>query len=235
MSKELKTLGLIGGMTWHSTADYYRHINEAVAERAGDLHSAPLILHSVDFEQIEELMRKVQWSTIGTKMKRIASSLVRAGVDGIAMTSNAIHKVADDVEGVIDRPFLHIVDPTAEAIKNAGFGNVALLGTAVTMSEEFYKGRLKKRHGIDVGVPEPDEQAEINRIIFEELGYGNINLSSKGELLRLIDRLHKDGSEGVILGCTELGEIINASDTDIPVFDTTTLHCTALANFILSK
>ncbi len=235
MAENLNTLGLIGGMTWHSTEDYYRYLNEAIGEDAGGYHSAPLMIHSVDFDLIDQLMRAGQWDVIGDLMESSARRLHGAGVDGMAMSSNTIHKVADRVEGVIDVPFLHIVEPTAEAIKQADVGRVALLGTATTMSEDFYKGRLAYLHGLEVDVPDEGEQAEINRIIFDELGYGHVVPESRDGILRVIDRMSQAGSKGVILGCTELGEIVKADDTDVQLFDTTSLHTAALADFILDR
>lgn len=235
MSEGLKTLGLIGGMTWHSTAEYYRIINEVVGEKAGGLHSAPLLLYSVDFEPIDLLMRGDNWPRIGDIVVQLTRTLDQAGVDGLAITSNTIHKVADLVEAATDKPLLHIVDPTAHAIQDRKFGKVALLGTATTMTEDFYMGRLRDRHHINVIVPDEEEKQELNRIIFDELGVGRTSYTSRDWIVDLIGRMGDAEAEGVILGCTELGELVLPSDTDVPLFDTTALHARALADFILSR
>lgn len=228
-----KTLGLIGGMSWESTVPYYRLINERVQQRLGGLHSAKLILHSVDFHDIEQLQAQGEWAQAAQQLSDIAIGLGQAGAEAIVICTNTMHKVADEVESASQLPVLHIADATADSLKQHGMTRVGLLGTRYTMEQDFYRGRLQEHHGIDVIIPQPDRRDEINRVIYHELCRGELRDSSREAFCIIIDRLAQQGAEGVILGCTEIPLLIRQSDTKIPLFDTSYLHAIAAADYAL--
>ncbi|MEQ8802838.1 aspartate/glutamate racemase family protein [Marinobacter salarius] len=220
----MKTIGLLGGMTWESSALYYRLINEAVREIKGSLHSAELLLYSVDFSEIEEMQRTGDWAGAGYRLAERAVALERAGADMLLLCTNTMHKVADTISSAISIPFLHIAEPTGNAIAEAGLTRIALLGTVFTMEQEFYKGYLQKLYGLDVMVPDLEERETIHRIIYEELSQGTVSPSSRDAYLSIITHMADNGAQGVILGCTEIGLLVTQKDTAIPLFDTTRLH-----------
>lgn len=230
----MKTLGLIGGMSWESTALYYRLINETVKQRLGGLHSARLVLHSVDFHDIEVLQRAGQWDQAGVLLANAARSLVAAGADAIVLCTNTMHKVADAIERAVPVPLLHIADPTAAAIKAAGLSRVGLLGTGFTMEQDFYKERLR-RLGVEALVPPAADRAIVHRVIYEELVLGTVRDESRAQYLRIIEGLLREGAQGVILGCTEIPMLVGPGDVPVPVFDTTRLHATTAAEWAVGE
>ncbi|MEM2598950.1 MAG: aspartate/glutamate racemase family protein [Thermoproteota archaeon] len=230
----MKTIGLIGGMSWESSLEYYRIINEHVKEKLGGLHSAECILYSVDFEKVEELQHAGEWRQLATLMTSIALKLQDAGAEGIVICSNTMHKVAEKIQESLRIPLIHIVDATAVEIRRRGLKKVALLGTRFTMEDEFYKGRLKEKHGIDTIIPGEADRGRIHRIIYGELCKGVVKQSSKRETVRIIRKLAARGVEGVILGCTEIPLLVKQEDAAIPLFDTTEIHAKAAADFMLS-
>lgn len=230
----MKTIGLLGGMSWESSIEYYRIINETVRERLGGLHSAVSLMHSVDFSEIETLQMRGDWDESGRVLAKAAADLQAGGADCVVLCTNTMHKVADAITAAISIPFIHIADPTADAIKGANIQNIALLGTDFTMSQAFYKGRLVDQHGLNVLVPNDQDRATVHRIIYEELVLGQIKAESKQAYLEIIDRLITAGAEGVILGCTEIGLLVKAEDCSIPVFDTTLIHAQAAVDFALT-
>jgi aspartate racemase len=223
------TIGLIGGMSWESTIPYYRTINETVRNARGGLHSAKLVLYSVDFHPIEAMQRRAQWAEAGDVLAQAARALETAGADFLVLCTNTMHKVASTVERAVRTPLLHIADPTAEAIRQAGLRTVGLLGTRFTMEESFYRDRLRERHGIDVVVPGEDDRTAVHRIIYDELCMGRVVDASRATFARTIERLVDRGAEGIVLGCTEISLLVGASDAPVPVFDTTLLHARAAA------
>ncbi len=226
----MKTIGMLGGMSWESTASYYRIINEAVKTVSGGFSSAKICLYSVDFAEIEELQRREDWRAMADILSAAARAIEAGGADFLLICTNTMHKVAPDIEGSIAIPLLHIADATAEELKKNGVQRVGLLGTRFTMEEDFYKARLTDRHGIDVVVPENADMDIVHRVIFEELCLGTISQSSRQDYLRIIDRLHRDGAEAVILGCTEIALLIQPQHTDVPLYDTTEIHAMAAVN-----
>lgn len=230
----MKTIGLIGGMSWESTAEYYRIINETVRDRLGGLHSAHCILYSVDFAGIEELQREGRWSEMGSSLADAARALQRAGAGCVVLATNTMHKVADDIEQAVETPFLHIADATAERICAQGIRRVGLLGTRYTMAQDFYKGRLSSRFGLDVLVPEPQEQDIIHRIIFEELVLGIVKEDSRQAYREVMAQLGAAGAQSIILGCTEIGLLVRPDDSPVPLFDTTRIHAEAAVDWALS-
>jgi aspartate racemase len=233
VEKAMKKIGLIGGMSWESSIEYYRIINETVRDRLGGLHSAESVMFSVDFAEIETLQMAGKWDESGEILARAAASLQAAGADCVVLCTNTMHKVADAITAAISIPFIHIADPTAEAIKAAGISRIALLGTDFTMSQDFYKGRLVEQHGLDVMVPNDADRATVHRIIYEELVVGEIKPESKQAYLEIIGRMVAAGAQGVILGCTEIGLLVKAGDCAVPVFDTTLIHAQAAVDFAL--
>ena len=220
----MKTIGLLGGMSWESTTLYYRLINEAVRDRLGGLHSAKVALVSVDFAPIDELQRRADWEAAGTLLGREAAHVQRAGADLLLLCTNTMHKVAPQIEAAIDIPLLHIADAAGERIRAAGIDSVGVLGTRFTMEEQFYTGRLADTFGLSVVVPEQEEREEIHRVIYEELVLGETRDASRTYLLRVIDSLRGRGAQGVVLGCTEIPLLVGPSDASLPVFDTTRIH-----------
>ena len=230
-----KTLGLIGGMSWESTIPYYRIINEYVKNQLGGLHSAKIILHSVDFHEIEQLQSQGDWAQAATVLGNIAVGLRQAGADAIVICTNTMHKVADEVERASQRPLLHIADATGASLKQHGLKKVGLLGTRYTMEQAFYRQRIQERFGVDVIVPDQVGKEAVNRIIYDELCLGNINDTSRQVYRDIIQQLEQQGAEGIILGCTEIPLLIGAADATVPLFDTSYLHAIAAAKFALNQ
>ena len=230
----MKTIGLIGGMSWESTVPYYRLINETVKDRLGGLHSAKIVLYSVDFHDIERLQHAGDWEAAGVLLAGAARSLQAAGSDFLVLCTNTMHKVASSVESAVTIPLLHIADPTALAIKHAGYSTVGLLGTRFTMEEAFYRDRLRERHGLQVIVPRTEDRDIIHRIIYEELCLGIVLPESRSEYRRIMKRLAALGAEAIILGCTEISLLVNARDSEVPLFDTTAIHARAAAEAALA-
>jgi len=220
----MKTIGLLGGMSWESTISYYRAINEGIKNSLGGFHSAKIVMYSVDFEPIEKLQHQGDWDAVAALLCEAAKNIQSAGADFLVMCTNTMHKVAPQIENEIDIPLLHIADATAETIVKNGIGKVGLLGTLFTMEQDFYKSRLIDRYGLDVIVPNSDDRQVVHKIIYEELCFGNFNEGSKAEYLRVIDSLASQGAETVILGCTEIGLLVNQSDTKVKLLDTTEIH-----------
>ena len=225
----MQTIGLIGGMSWESTIPYYRIINETVKARLGGLHSAKLVMHSVDFHEIERLQHAGDWAGAGQAMALAARSMEAAGADFLVLCTNTMHKVAGTIEQAVTIPLLHIADPTAAAVRAQGLSRVGLLGTRFTMEEDFYRGRLQDRYGLEVVVPDAADRALVHRVIYEELCLGQVLEASRLEFLRIIQRLVKAGAEAVILGCTEIGLLIDQDHAEVPVFDTTRIHAVSAA------
>lgn len=225
----MKTLGLLGGMSWESTLPYYRQINETVRERLGGLHSARLLLYSVDFAEVERLQHAGDWDAAGALLGRAACSLRDGGAQLLVICTNTMHKVADAVEAACGLPLLHIADPTGAAIRAAGLRSVGLLGTRFTMEQDFYRRRLIERHGLEVIVPDAAARERVHRIIYDELCLGRIRDESRREYQAVIADLVAQGAQGVILGCTEIGLLIGDDDVAIPRFDTAALHARAAA------
>jgi len=223
----VKTIGVIGGMSWESTVPYYRDINERVKERLGGLHSASVIIYSVDFHDVAALQTAGAWDEAGIMMAKAARSLETAGAEIVILATNTMHEVAPAIEAAIDVPFIHIADPTAAAIKAAGLSRVGLLGTRFTMERDFYRSRLSELHGIDVVIPRDEDRAEVHRVIYEELAKGVLDPRSRCTFGKIIGRLVAAGAEGIILGCTEIGLLVGPADSPVPLFDTGALHASA--------
>ena len=229
----MKTIGIIGGMSWESTALYYRLLNEGVREQLGGLHSASILLDSCDFAEMEKLQTSGDWASIGEVLSDRALKLQEAGAEGILIATNSMHEVADVVEGVIRVPFLHIADAVGEAIIGDGLDTVGLLGTSFTMERPFYTGRLKDRFGIDALIPESGERNQVHRIIYKELCRGVVDDSSKHAYLKIMDELVRKGAQAIVLGCTEIGLLVGEGDTEIPMYDTARLHAEAAVEWML--
>ena len=220
---KLKTIGLIGGMSWESTVTYYKIINETVKEKLGGLHSAKCILYSMDFQEIEECQANGNWEKSGEILGEAANNLEKAGADFIVICTNTMHKVINQIKEKISIPILHIAEMTAEKILEKGLKNIALLGTKYTMEQDFYKSKLIEK-GINVIIPDKNDIEIINKVIYDELCLGTINSNSKKKFLEIVDKLRSKGAEGIILGCTEIGLLIKNEDTDVPLFDTAVIH-----------
>ncbi|MFD7511634.1 aspartate/glutamate racemase family protein [Streptomyces sp. NPDC059853] len=229
----MRTIGLIGGMSWESTASYYRMLNELTRERLGGLHSARCVLYSVDFAEIAELQTEGRWQEAGEILADAAGSLERAGADLVLICANTMHKVADQVTAAVSVPLLHLADATAEAVRAAGVNEVGLLGTAFTMEQDFYRARLETQ-GLKVRIPDAEDRALVHRVIYDELCRGVVRDASREEFRQVIGRLVGDGAEGVILGCTELELLIGQSDSPVPVFPTARLHAEAAVDAALA-
>jgi aspartate racemase len=230
----MKTLGLIGGMTWHSTADYYRLINQGIQQRIGGCHSAGLLLLSVDFGPVEEMQRRGDWTGMGNLMAEWGRRLESAGAEGLVICTNTMHRLADEVSRAVGIPLIHICDATGAAIRAAGLATAGLLGTRYTMEQDFYRGRLERVHGLEILVPDEPGRTAIHDIIYSELTYGIIREESRRVYLDVIDELARRGAEGAVLGCTELPLLVKAGDGPLPVFDTTALHAAAAVEFALA-
>lgn len=223
----MKTIGLIGGMSWESTIPYYRAINEGVKQQLGGLHSARCILYSVDFHDIERLQHAGDWNAAGAMLADAARSLELAGADFIVLCTNTMHKVAGSIEAAVSIPLLHIADATAMAVKQAGFSRVGLLGTKFTMEQPFYREYLNDQYGIEVLLPNDAERDSLHQIIYQELCQGIINPESKQTVRRMMAGLAWQGVDAIILGCTEIGLLVGKADAAVPLFDTTLLHAEA--------
>lgn len=229
----MRTIGLIGGMSWESTSIYYRFLNELARARLGGLHSAQLVLWSFDFAEMEPLQREENWALASQRLKDAARTMEAAGAECIVMCTNTMHRLAAEVETAVNIPLLHIVDATAQAILNAGVKNPLLLATTYTTENEAYLSRFRERHGIEIRLLEEEDRSLIDRIIFQELCCGIINPISKDRILKIIKNMRDSGTQGVILGCTEIGMLISAEEIDIPVFDTAWIHAQAALDFAL--
>ena len=229
----MQTIGLLGGMSWESTVTYYQIINQAVKERLGGLHSARCILYSVEFDEIERCQSSGDWARSGEILSQAAQALERAGADFILICTNTMHKVYDQIQAAVSIPILHIADLTLAALRAQGIRRVALLGTAYTMEQDFYKRRLTEG-GLEVLIPGESDRREINRVIFQELCRGILSPDSRALFLRVLEDLRSAGAEGAILGCTEIGLLIGQGDTSLPLFDTTQIHAQAAAALALS-
>jgi len=228
----MKTIGIIGGMSWESSLVYYRLINERVKARLGGLHSARCILYSVDFAEVEALQRDARWDEAGQLMAAAARSLERAGADLLLIATNTMHKLAGPVQAAAGLPLLHIADPTAECARAAGIATIGLLGTRFTMEEDFYRARLEQ-HGLRVVTPDEDGRALVHAVIYDELCLGITRAASKQAFINVINRLAERGAQGVILGCTEIGLLVSQNDTALPLFDTTRIHAEAAVDAAL--
>ena len=231
----MKTIGLLGGMSWESTAMYYRTINELVKERLGKLHSAKIAMVSVDFQEIEELQMKGDWMQSGEVLSQSARQIEAAGADFLLICTNTMHKVAPQIEQAISIPLLHIADAAAARIKQQGLDTIGLLGTAFTMEQDFYAGRLKAVHGLNVLIPPEDDRKIVHDVIYNELVLGQVKDESRREYLRIMADLQTRGAQGVIEGCTEIVMLVQQQHTEIPLFDTTALHAEMAVEMALAE
>ena len=229
----MKTIGLIGGMSWESTVPYYQVINRVVGERLGSLHSARIALYSVDFHEIEQLQHAGRWAESGAILADAARAVRRAGADFLVLCTNTMHKVAPQIEAAVDVPLLHIADATAARVKGAGVTRVGLLGTRFTMEEDFYRGRLEGRHGLAVLVPPAGDRDLVHRVIYGELCLGQVLEGSRSAFRQVVAGLVERGAQGVILGCTEIGLLLKPEDSPVALFDTAAIHAEAAAEFAL--
>lgn len=232
---EMKTIGLIGGMSWESSLEYYRILNRLVKEKLGGFHSAKCVMYSVDFEEIEKLQHKGKWDELTDLMIDAAQRVEKAGADCVVICTNTMHKMAPEVQTNINIPLLHIADVTAEEIKNRGQKMVGLLGTKFTMEQDFYKGRLIEEHGIHVVIPDEEQRKVIHHILYDELVQGEISETSKNKFKEIIASLQSRGAEGIILGCTEIPLLVKQKDYDIPLYDTTFIHARAAVEWSLKE
>lgn len=229
----MKTIGLIGGMSWESSLEYYRLINEIVKEKLGGFHSAKCLMYSLDFDDIEKLQHEENWKELRKIMIDAAKKLEKGGADFVVICTNTMHKMADDVQKSIKIPVLHIADATAEKIKEKSLKKIGLLGTKFTMEEDFYKERLIKKYGLEVIIPEEKERQIVHDVIYNELCLGKVNKTSKGRFIKIINNLVAKGAEGIILGCTEIPLLIKQRDVRIPLFDTTQIHAEKAVEYSL--
>ena len=229
----MKTIGMIGGMSWESSIEYYRIVNQTVKEKLGGLHSAKSVMYSVDFAEIETLQREGRWDQATQAMITAARHVESGGADFVVICTNTMHKMADDVEAAIGIPLLHIADATAEAIKARGLSKIGLLGTKFTMEEDFYRGRLVEHHGLNVLIPETEDREVAHRVIYDELVLGNIKSESREVYKKIIEKLIAAGAQGIILGCTEIGLLVKDEDSSIPLFDTTYIHAVSAVEYAL--
>ncbi|WP_192022808.1 aspartate/glutamate racemase family protein [Shewanella sp. WPAGA9] len=231
----MKTIGLLGGMSWESTSNYYKAINQGIKASLGGLHSAKICLFSVNFAEIESLQHQGDWQQTAEILSNAAKSVEAGGADCLLICTNTMHKVAEEVQRAISIPLLHIADATASTLLLDGVRTVGLLGTQFTMSQDFYKGRLTENHGIDVIVPNGTQQKMIHHIIYSELCLGEIKESSRHQYLEIIDDLYQQGAQAVILGCTEIALLVQQQDTQVPLYDTTQIHAASAVKFALHK
>ncbi|ELI5736599.1 aspartate/glutamate racemase family protein [Vibrio fluvialis] len=220
----MKTIGMIGGMSWESTLSYYKAINEGVKAELGGLNSAQICLYSVNFEPIEKLQHEGKWDETAQLLAQAAKSVEAGGADFLLICTNTMHKVAPEIEAQISIPILHIADATAKQLQQDGIERVGLLGTRFTMEQEFYKGRLQQQFGIDVLIPDAEQRQQVHRVIYEELCMGTIRPESRAQYVEIVEDLHRRGAQAVILGCTEIALLIQQYDTDVPLYDTTKIH-----------
>ena len=230
----MKTIGLLGGMSWESTALYYQGINQLVKYELGGLHSAKIAMVSVDFQVIEDLQHKNNWKEAGILLREAASQVEAAGADFLLICTNTMHKVAPQIEEAISIPLLHIADASADEIKKRGMTTIGLLGTNFTMEQEFYAGRLKENHGLNVLVPQKKDRDIVHHVIYDELVLGIQKKESREEYLRIMNSLHEQGAQGIIEGCTEIGMLVQQKHTNIPLFDTTAMHVQKAVELALS-
>ncbi len=223
----MRTIGLLGGMSWESSAEYYRLVNEAVRERLGGFHSAKCLMLSVDFAEIEAMQASGDWEAAGERLAECARSLEAGGAELLILCTNTMHRLAGEIDAAVSIPFVHIADPTGAAIEAAGIGTIGLLGTRYTMEGEFYADRLRERHGLGVLVPEEPDRTMIHDVIYEELVLGDVRDDSRERYRRAIETLVDAGAGGIILGCTEIGLLVGEPDSSVPLFDTTRLHAEA--------
>jgi aspartate racemase len=235
MMATMRTIGLIGGMSWESSAEYYRLVNQRVRERLGPLRSAQLLMHSVDFGPIERAQHEGRWDDAGAILEDAARRLHAGGADCIVLCTNTMHKLADRIEAATPLPFLHIADPVGRAAARAGVRRVGLLGTAFTMEQGFMKDRLAQRHGLEVLVPGAEDRAEVHRIIYDELCVGIVDGASRERYRRVIGALQARGAEAVVLGCTEISLLVKDEDSALPLLDSTALHAAAAVDFALAE
>ncbi|MBY8257515.1 aspartate/glutamate racemase family protein [Vibrio fluvialis] len=220
----MKTIGMIGGMSWESTLSYYKAINEGVKAALGGLNSAQICLYSVNFEPIEKKQHEGKWDETAQLLAQAAKSVEAGGADFLLICTNTMHKVAPEIEAQISIPILHIADATAKQLQQDGIERVGLLGTRFTMEQEFYKGRLQQQFGIDVLIPDAEQRQQVHRVIYEELCMGTIRPESRAQYVEIVEDLHRRGAQAVILGCTEIALLIQQHDTDVPLYDTTKIH-----------
>jgi aspartate racemase len=230
----MKTIGLVGGMSWESTLEYYRIINQRVKEKAGGFHSAKLVLYSVDFNEVEARQHQGRWAELTGLMIDAAHRVERAGADLLVICTNTMHLMADQVQDSLHIPLLHIVDVTAEAVRSLSLTRVGLLGTLFTMEQDFYKGRLRDRHGLEVVIPDEKDRQLIHAVLYGELCLGQIKEASRRAFREIMSRLGARGAQGIILGCTEIPLLVRPEDSEIPLFNTTALHARAAADLALS-
>ena len=230
----MKTIGMIGGMSWESSIEYYRIINETVKEKLGGLHSAVSLMYSVDFAEIEALQHAGRWDEATQTMIEAAQRVEAGGADFVIICTNTMHKMADEVEAAINIPLLHIADATAEVIKTRGLRVIGLLGTKFTMEGDFYRGRLVEKHKLDVLIPEAGDREVVHRVIYDELVLGQIKSESREAYKQIIENLIAAGAQGIILGCTEIGLLVKDEDSRVPLFDTTHIHAVAAVEYALS-
>ena len=231
----MKTIGILGGMSWESSIEYYRIINEEVNRRLGGVHSAKILMYSVDFGEIEALQHAGRWDEATAFMVDAARRIERGGADFLVIATNTMHKMAEEVAAAIGIPLLHIADATAERIKAQGLRKVGLLGTRFTMEEDFYRGRLEQKHGLTVLIPDRADRDEVHRVIYEELVVGRIVPASRQRYIAIMERLIDQGAEGIILGCTEIGLLVKDGDVPVPLFDTTRIHAEAAVDWALAE
>ncbi|MBN1440736.1 MAG: aspartate/glutamate racemase family protein [Anaerolineales bacterium] len=231
----MKTIGLIGGMSWESTLEYYRAVNQAVKERLGGLHSAKCILYSVDFDEVAALQSRGDWAGAAAHLAEAGRSLERAGAELLVVCTNTMHKVAGEIQAGVRIPLLHIADAAGNAVRAAGFRTVGLIGTRFTMEEDFIAGRLREKFGLTVLIPEPGDRQILHDIIFQELCLGIIKPESRTRYVEIIGGLARRGAEGVILGCTEIELLVGGGDTPVPLFPTTRLHAIAAVDWALGE
>ena len=230
----MKTIGLIGGMSWESTATYYRDINLGIQAQLGGLHSAKIMMYSVDFHEIEQLQASGQWDAAGALLAEVAQTLERAGAQGLVLCTNTMHNVADTIQAAVHIPLLHIADPTALAIRAQGYTTVGLLGTRFTMEQDFYRRRLEDNHGLTVLIPDAPDRDHVHRVIYDELCQGKLLPASREAYLRVIDTLRARGAQAIILGCTEIALLLQQHDFSLPLFDTAALHAHSAARWMLA-
>lgn len=231
----MKTIGLIGGMSWESSIEYYRIINECTRARLGGLHSARSLMYSVDFADVEVLQHAGKWAEAANMLAKTATSLERGGADFIILCTNTMHKVADEIQAAVNIPLLHIADATAQRIRAAGIQTVGLLGTRFTMEEDFYRGRLAQKFGLKVLVPQEEARTIVHRVIYDELVVGKVVPDSRTKYLGIMEQLVGEGAEAIILGCTEIGLLVHAQDCQVPLFDTTLIHAEAAVEYALQE
>jgi len=231
----MRILGVLGGMSWESSAVYYRLLNQGVGQRLGGLHSAPLVLHSVDFAPLAAMQAAGDWAGASAVLMAAATGLRQAGASALVLATNTMHKVADRIEAEAGLPLLHIADATGAALRAAGVRRAALLGTRFTMEHDFYKGRLVERFGLDVLIPDAPDRREVHRVIYEELVLGNVYEESRQEYIRIMENLVAAGAEGIILGCTEIELLVKPGDSRVPLFPTTRIHAEAAVEYALAE